>query len=104
LFRRPKCIGHGEDKFQVFDLNCNGGLLEHQPFSIPILFILSKKPTSDLRLLSADPPGSGIERHFAPAKRCRPFGIMPLACFIAPHPRGLILGSADLGLLGQCLA
>ena len=33
-----------------------------------------------------------FERHLAPARRCRPFGIMPSACFFASPPRDLIQG------------
>ena len=38
-----------------------------------------------------------FERHFSPEKQCRPpsgWGIMPLACFSAPLPRGLVEGAS----------
>jgi hypothetical protein len=38
-----------------------------------------------------------FERHFSPDKRCRPpsgWGIIPLVCFSAPLPRGLVEGAS----------
>ncbi len=38
-----------------------------------------------------------FERHLAPARQCRPFRIMPAACFFASLPRDLIQGNTERG-------
>ena len=50
------------------------------------------KPFADFCLaVSRRPRCFGLlERHFAPAKQCRPFGIPPLEGFSAPPPGGLV--------------
>ena len=40
-----------------------------------------------------------FERHLAPARRCRPYGILPLEGFIASLPKDLIQG--DSGNTGR---